>query len=433
MGTEVLKRNYGSLEEELEAARTNLKGLNENIRRIIGRDVSSQNSSRVELKRKNFSSFDQNSRRNDRNSRYSDLGNSSSSSSLNIGNPPKRRNIETKSVFSRLSGPPARDDDLKPRLHSRVIKEQPTRQEIVAAQGTDEQSRARNRRIFGSLLGTLQKFSQEESRLKPKEEKKAQIEKKLEEQAIKERENLRKEKQNLFTDRKRQQIEIKAIESKMAKMKELEDWEKSFLPMRNYIRTKSKPHLYYIPKKLNSKTEEKLRESRKGLETRMEKKREEVLQEVEEIEARFKLEIKSLEDDIARNQPNTKDLGVRPNNHSNNKTTDDDDDEFEESSKYSNRHQNSVDNGRSGVAGNSGGGIAELETLQNFKIVIHNEMNIKQEKPDKTSRSTTNNDSDDNKNIKFATSTSGSTASSLPVATENLQITFTNESSVTNN
>lgn len=37
MGTEVLK-SYDFLQEELDKAKTHLKGLNENIRKIIGRD-----------------------------------------------------------------------------------------------------------------------------------------------------------------------------------------------------------------------------------------------------------------------------------------------------------------------------------------------------------------------------------------------------------
>ena len=186
--------------------------------------------------------------------------------------PVKRRhtiNPESKSVFSRLSGPPTqRDDDAKPKINSRIIREMPTRQEIVAAQGSDAASRARNRRMFGSLLGTLQKFCQEESRLKQKEEKKAQIEKKLEDQQLQEREIMKKERQDLFTNRKRQQMEIKMLELKMNRMKELATWEEAKKPLQNFIRTKSKPRLYYLPKVLDKKTEKKLQDSKADLESK---------------------------------------------------------------------------------------------------------------------------------------------------------------------
>lgn len=206
-------------------------------------------------------------------------------------------------MFSRLSDPPKRsnnryndgEDEIKPRVSSRVIKEQPTRDDIVAAQGGDEQTKARHRRIFGSLLGTLQKFCQEESRLKGKEEKKAQIEKKLEEQQKKEREVLRKEKQNLFSDRKRQQLEIRSMEIKMLKMKDLAAWEATKRPLANFIKTKAKQHLYYLPKVLDKKSQERLKRSKEDVDRMIEKKRKQVEEEIAAIEQRFSADIKVLE------------------------------------------------------------------------------------------------------------------------------------------
>lgn len=299
--------SFGNLEEELEKAKTNLKGLNDNIRRIIGRDPENRLISNSSIcfafyrfysaifilfsnlcrgdRKRPAGNFENPARRIDR-PRYvpSDAVSAPQSKRRQIENP----SSTTKSVFSRLSGPPNRDDDYaKPKIHSRVIKEQPSKQDIVAAQGADAQSRARNRRMFGSLMGTLQKFCQEESRLKPKEEKKAQIEKKLEEQAKKERENMKKEKECLFSDRKRKQMEIKAIELKMQKMKELSNWENSVQPLSNFIRTKTKPYLYYLPKVMNKKAEEKLQSSKENVHKMIEKKRLDVAEEISSIESRF--------------------------------------------------------------------------------------------------------------------------------------------------
>lgn len=304
MATEIIK-GYSHLQQELNRARDNLKGLNENIRKIIGRDPSTTEQytggsssfgaySRNESRKRGFEPVRRPGDQQDR--RFSDGG--------GAPNAAKRRAVgETISVFSRLSGPPSRDAEYeKPRIHSRVIKEQPTRQEIVAAQGGDEKSRARNRRIFGSLLGTLQKFTQEESKLKSKEEKKAQIEKKLEEQQKVERENMRKEKQCLFTDRKRQQLEIRAIETKMTKMKDLEVWEDTKKPLANFIKTKTSPSIYFLPKKMDSKMEKKLKESQEEHKKMMEAKRQEVLDSIATVEARFKADIRSLEENANRNK-----------------------------------------------------------------------------------------------------------------------------------
>lgn len=59
----------------------------------------------------------------------------------------------------------------KPSVSSRVIatpREIPSRQEVIRRERTDERSRQRNKRMFGALLGTLQKFRQEETKLKAK-------------------------------------------------------------------------------------------------------------------------------------------------------------------------------------------------------------------------------------------------------------------------
>lgn len=56
-------------------------------------------------------------------------------------------------------------------MSSRVIatpREIPSRQEVIRRERTDERSRQRNKRMFGALLGTLQKFRQEETKLKAK-------------------------------------------------------------------------------------------------------------------------------------------------------------------------------------------------------------------------------------------------------------------------
>lgn len=119
--------------------------------------------------------------------------------------------------------------------------------------------------IFGTLLGTLQKFCQEESRLKQKEQKKAQIERKLEEQQNQEREIMKKERQSLYNNRKRQQMEIKMLENKMNLMKEFSTWEETKKPLMNFIRTKTKPRIYYLPKILDKRTERKLDECKRDI------------------------------------------------------------------------------------------------------------------------------------------------------------------------
>ncbi|XP_055696641.1 pinin [Lutzomyia longipalpis] len=347
MGT-VIVDTYDDLQEKLNEARSRLKGLNDNIRRVIGRDVV-QFPPRVDRKRPYESEF-------------------GAKDNVVV----KRRfNNDTKSVFSRLSGPPHRDDDVeaKPKVFSRVIKELPTREEIVAAQGLDEQSKARNKRMFAvSLLGTLQKFCQEESRLKPKEEKKAQIEKRLEDQARREKINMEKERKSLFNDRKQQQLQIRLLEQKMSKMQEQKDWEVSQKPLVHFIKTKTKPHLFYKPKIVCKKTEKKLAESRAEIEKTIETKRNSVREEIADMEKRYRAEAYQQADDLPQRgqESSGRDVDSDGEPHSSNGHTDE---------EMDGQHRSARMRGRLGPAKNDDGGplktlFKKEDSKDNVKMII---------------------------------------------------------------
>lgn len=138
--------------------------------------------------------------------------------------------------------------------------------------------------MFGSLLGTLHKFCQEESRLKQQEKKKAQIEKKLEEQEILERESIKKERETLFIDRKRKQMEIKRLELKMSRIKDFETWEKSMKYLKQFIKTNTFPSIYYRPKTLSKKTEKLLEDSAQNIDKNIINKKEELMDNLIQLE-----------------------------------------------------------------------------------------------------------------------------------------------------
>lgn len=171
MGTEVLK-SFGTLQFELEQAKISLKDVDENIKRLIGRDPS-ENLRPGSKRLAPLTSRDQDDPRS-----RGRLNSGRTKSNFENDEPiTKKRNVES-NVFKRLSERPVTrhyEDDLSElhgkQLISKVIvtpKEVPTRQDVLKAQSADEKSKARNRRMFGALLGTLQKFRQEETKLKPK-------------------------------------------------------------------------------------------------------------------------------------------------------------------------------------------------------------------------------------------------------------------------
>ncbi|XP_001359111.2 pinin [Drosophila pseudoobscura] len=247
------------VEKKLILAKQSLIVLNDNIRRFVGRVPK-------ELRIEKYKHADE-AKKSDHNERsFKD----------------KRRMFDSNYADGRFSVDES--ETRSPRINSRVIRELPSRKEVVEAQGTDSESIARNRRMFGSLLGTLQKFCQEESRLKIKEDKKAEIEKKLERQELQERAMLRKERETLFLNKKRKQFEIRALEYKMARLKDFKSWESSITYQKHQIRTKTKPHLFFRPQTHTARTEKLLLECKNYVECFIQSRREELHAELRDLE-----------------------------------------------------------------------------------------------------------------------------------------------------
>lgn len=281
MGTEVAI-SFNSLRTQLENEKSSLFKIDENIKKIV------QTTGRFNDRFNSSGEYPRANNRTGSRNAFLDGGN-------NFKNDDQlsKRKHETKTVFSRLSAR-AQDSDgeedgpgnKRAKVPSAVCRELPTRAAVLRAQGDDEQARTRNRRIFGSLLGTLQKFKQEEIVLQTKEDKKAQVERKIEEQARLEKEREQKERKTLFAEREHKKATIKALEAKMARVQEFEKWEESQKNLANFILSRAKPHVYWLPKKMSEKANEKLISSRKYHEKYMIKKRLELQEELQRIEQR---------------------------------------------------------------------------------------------------------------------------------------------------
>ncbi|XP_071631832.1 pinin [Temnothorax longispinosus] len=282
------------LEAQLEVARDGLRGLDRSIRKILGRDIPDGESgplqSRIPQKRL---------LQEDRRRTITEFVNNE----LPGG---KRRwqgssNVEPKTVFSRLSArvPSTADDSAdeddsiaKPAVSSRVIatpREIPSRQEVIRRERTDERSRQRNKRMFGALLGTLQKFRQEETKLKAKEDKKAEVEARVEEARRREKEELRKERQQLFLSRKRQLAEVRALEAKLTRSRQFQDWRNAQLPLVSFIKTHAQPSIYYVPKRKHPQTDMLLVQSTKELHEEIERREKALVEELNLIEVQIGL------------------------------------------------------------------------------------------------------------------------------------------------
>ncbi|KAF4516855.1 hypothetical protein B566_EDAN006250 [Ephemera danica] len=302
-----IETTFNHLQDELNQAKESLKGVDENIKRFLGRDPNeiSPGVNKTGLKQRTAGNQLDDPRGRNRAVVPPGRRREFSGHDEEDGPPQNKRRPSEGNVFSRLSGivRSRRDADSggeeeeyksRPSLQSQVIATPGlvvSRQEIVAAQNPDEKSKARNRRMFGALLGTLQKFRQEETKMKDKEDKRAKVELKLEEAARQEKEQVRQERLGLFAERKRKQLEIRRIEMKLLRMKEQEEWEAKQMLLVNFIKTKSKPAIFYLPKIHTPQTLKLLAETKTFVEKTIEAKRQHLQEELEQSENRTKMRL----------------------------------------------------------------------------------------------------------------------------------------------
>merc|ERR1712059_165097 len=89
------------------------------------------------------------------------------------------------------------DEVVNKSVMSRVItKEDTSREEALEAQKADTKVAARNKRMFGALVGTLKKFTKDEVKKKEVVEKKKLVEKRVDEKSEREKEEMRNKKRD---------------------------------------------------------------------------------------------------------------------------------------------------------------------------------------------------------------------------------------------
>lgn len=171
------------------------------------------------------------------------------------------------------------------------VQEVKSREETMEEQKTDTKSAARNKRMFGSLLGTLKKFTKEEVQKKDVVDKKKLVEKKVEEKTEKEKEEIKTKKRELFYEHKKKKKDIQIIQIQMKRVEEYETWESSKKKEVNFIRTKGTPpglpEIFWLPKKHTEGTQALLVESKETIEKQIEERKEEFEAELLSIEKKM--------------------------------------------------------------------------------------------------------------------------------------------------
>ncbi|KAG0497535.1 hypothetical protein HPP92_001965 [Vanilla planifolia] len=113
----------------------------------------------------------------------------------------------------------------------------------------------RNRRMLGQLLGTLEKFREEDKQLSSTEAymKRSDSLKRAEQKAREESERLRQQEREQIAEKRKRDLTLRARVAAKAEEKRLEllflFWSEHHKRLSNFLRTKAEPPIYYMPSK----------------------------------------------------------------------------------------------------------------------------------------------------------------------------------------
>ncbi|KAL8619664.1 hypothetical protein ACOMHN_019719 [Nucella lapillus] len=260
-------RGMKILQNEIEKAKDKLKDVNENIKKLTGRDPTDVRTSSARGRQADVRGR----------GRLFSLARRGIMPEESGGGPSPAKRRAVGGAFARLGPMPARrreredsgeEDELPNKLsvHSSVVatsRDSRSRQDTLAQQSKDREGLQRNRRMFGLLLGTLQKFKTEARAEDRKAVQRKQIEKKLEDQADLEKKRYQIETQQLIEESQLEQAKITRLQQKMELVNEHEAVTTEMNKLHNFLCTHTKPRIFWKPKVITSATEPKVKDSKK--------------------------------------------------------------------------------------------------------------------------------------------------------------------------
>ncbi|CAH8834785.1 unnamed protein product [Trichobilharzia szidati] len=268
-----------ALKKDLEFAKEKLKIVDDDIKRITGRDPSERRIGEANARRMRNRNVGSNTTRPDALDKVTD--------------------DEIFQDVKRLI-----DDDLRVSVASSVVRVTDTRSRQDAAKELKKSDKERGRRMLGILQGTLKQFQAESAAAvkKPQMEKRRQIDAKLEAREREEKENLRRERAELFRARREHHIEVSILQQKMRILKKFETWKEQQEKMKGFCRTSKPPYIFFRPKIQNEESKWRMEMTSRAIDALIERRRKKLDTEIEEtLQAATRRRLPSAVNDLSDN------------------------------------------------------------------------------------------------------------------------------------
>lgn len=154
-------------------------------------------------------------------------------------------------------------DEKEPSIRSSVVSSTvipiKSKEDLIKLQNKGNNVQ-RNKRIFGHLLGTLTQFKTDDKVRSSTTQAihRKELEAKIEVQKVEDTKKQIENKLKLEMEKIREQQNVEILEEKIKLAKAFEEWKTNQMQYRKFIRTKSKPFVFYLPKEMDEDTQKLL-------------------------------------------------------------------------------------------------------------------------------------------------------------------------------
>ncbi|XP_057315466.1 pinin-like [Hydractinia symbiolongicarpus] len=251
------------LQQQRDSLKSNLQDVDESIKKLTGRDPAESRrmstNRRIPLKRNSFG-----------------RPGSDQPPIKRMSTERRRWGTTSFSERNRLDSGGEEEEEKKPAVHSSVVATGKPIEPLQRPATEDKETKSRNRRMFGLLVGTLKQFKRESQVKTEQEAKQEEKLSKVEEQVQKDKQDALNERRELYQTKRDKQQELRKIEFKLEMAELSVEMKAHYEKFKDFIQLKSTPRVFYKPAIHNEKTEKLLEESKETMSESLEQRLKEI-------------------------------------------------------------------------------------------------------------------------------------------------------------